>query len=109
MTGRIPAARIPAQRKPPRRESAARKADVGRARPSPPHRDRAFLAAMWQILVSMGGPFVPLIPPPAEFEDDPRDGAWGDPDSEWGYLSYQNEPGYRSHPDRPNSGGSEPR
>jgi hypothetical protein len=67
---------------------------------------------MWQILVSMGGPFVPLIPPPAEFEDDPRDGAWGDPDSEWGYQSHLSDQGhrsYRSHPDVPNSGGSEPR
>jgi hypothetical protein len=67
MTDRIPTARIP----------AARTADAGtRAQPASPRRDRVFLAALWQILVAMGGPFVPLM---LEFEDDADDPGWSDP------------------------------
>lgn len=64
MTGRIPPARIPG----PRTVGGA----GTRARPTPPRRDQLFLTALWQILVAMGGPFVPLLP--AQYaDDDPRD------------------------------------
>lgn len=53
MTGRIPGAGA----------RGARRAGAGtRAKPVYYRRDRAFFAALRQILIAMGGPFVPVIP-----------------------------------------------
>lgn len=61
MTGRLPAERVPA---------APVTGAGSTARPAPSRRDRAFLIALWQILVSMGAPFVP---PPFDVDDDSHD------------------------------------
>ena len=61
MTGRIPKAWIPAARK--------LGADP-RAQPAPSRRDWDFRTALWEIVVTMGGAFVPL---PVELDDDSHD------------------------------------
>ncbi|WUH89373.1 hypothetical protein OG900_03900 [Streptomyces sp. NBC_00433] len=60
MIGWLPRAQIPSGR------------PVGpgnRTQPASYRRDQAFLIALWQILVSMGTPFVP----PPVYDDDPDD------------------------------------
>ncbi|WP_327290503.1 hypothetical protein [Streptomyces sp. NBC_01198] len=74
---RAPEVWIPRQRIPPSRTPSARRPVAGSGtRPAPPRRERDFLDALWQILVTMGGAWVPL---PVEYADDPQDPGRSDP------------------------------
>jgi hypothetical protein len=67
MTGKTPAARVPAAR--------TLGAGAHYRRPAPSRWYRAFLMALWQMLVSLGAAFAP---PPVWPDDDPYDSGWSD-------------------------------